>query len=169
MSETPQAPAAEGKATKVALWSSLLVAWLGWMFDGMEMGLYSWAIPPALKELLNTTDNAVIQPYIGATVALFLLGMSVGGVIFGRLGDKIGRVKTMIVTVLVYATFTGLSGFSRNIYELGLCRFLGAMGLGGEWGLGVALVMETCRRPRVRCWRACSAAPPTSASWWPPC
>jgi MFS family permease len=146
------APGQEAEArTQVngALWASLIIAWMGWMFDGMEMGLYSWAVPPALKELLHVgalppkEANAVIAPYIGYTVALFLLGMSAGGVFFGRLGDKIGRVKTMILTVLVYAVFTGLSGFSTNVWQLAACRFLGAMGLGGEWGLGVALVMES--------------------------
>jgi len=131
------------KPSAVTLWATLIIAFLGWMFDGMEMGLYSWAIPPALKELFNTTDSKAIGPYIGVTVALFLAGMSVGGVIFGRLGDRIGRVKTMIITISVYAVFTGLSGLCRNFYELAACRFLGALGLGGEWGLGVALVMET--------------------------
>ena len=75
--------------------------------------------------------------------ALFLLGASVGGYIFGRLGDKIGRVKTMVLTVVTYSLFTALSALSANIWQFGACRFLGAMGLGGEWGLGVALVMET--------------------------
>lgn len=125
------------------LWATLVIAWLGWMFDGMEMGLYSWAIPPALKELLRTEDNAAIGPYIGYTVALFLAGMSLGGLLFGRLGDRLGRVRTMIVTVAVYAVFTGLSGLTHSFWQLAVCRFLGAMGLGGEWGLGVALVMET--------------------------
>ncbi|MCC7493348.1 MAG: MFS transporter [Fimbriimonadaceae bacterium] len=128
---------------RIAMWSALLVAWLGWMFDGLEMGLYSWAVPPALKQFLGTTDSKAIGPYLSYTVALFLVGMSFGGVVFGRLGDKIGRVKTMIVTVVVYALFTGLSGFCHSVWQLGACRFLGAMGLGGEWGLGVALVMET--------------------------
>ena len=113
------------------------------MFDGLEMGLYSWAVPPALKELLHTTDSRAIAGYLGVTIALFLLGMSCGGVLFGRLGDRIGRVKTMVATVAVYALFTGLSGFARTFPELAICRFCGALGLGGEWGLGVALVMET--------------------------
>ncbi|MBI5835403.1 MAG: MFS transporter [Armatimonadetes bacterium] len=131
----------EGRADKKALWASLIVAWMGWMFDGMEMGLYSWAVPPALKELLPPgTDPGA---YVGYTVALFLVGMSAGGILFGRLGDTLGRVKTMIITVMVYALFTGLSGFCQSFEQLAACRFLGAMGLGGEWGLGVALVMET--------------------------
>jgi MFS transporter, SHS family, sialic acid transporter len=128
---------------KKALWLNLSVAWLGWLFDGMEMGLYSLIAMPALKELLHTQDNTIIGPYVGVMFALFLLGASVGGYIFGRLGDKIGRVKTMVLTVVTYSLFTALSALSANIWQFGACRFLGAMGLGGEWGLGVALVMET--------------------------
>jgi len=133
----------EATITRKALWLNLSVAWLGWLFDGMEMGLYSLIAMPALKELLHTQDNAVIGPYIGIMFALFLLGCSVGGFIFGRLGDKIGRVKTMILTVICYSLFTALSAASVNVWQFGACRFLGALGLGGEWGLGVALVMET--------------------------
>lgn len=125
------------------LWLILIVAWLGWMFDGMEMGIYSVLAHPALKELLNTTDKGVITQYAGYMFALFLLGASAGGFIFGRLGDKIGRVKTMIITVLLYSVFTGLSALSQTPWQLGIFRFVGAMGLGGEWGLGVALVMES--------------------------
>lgn len=134
------------------LWLVLLVAWLGWMFDGMEMGLYSVLASPALKELLGTEDPKVVGYFVGVMFALFLLGCSLGGFIFGRLGDKIGRVKTMIITVLIYAVFAGLSALSQNTWQFGTCRFLGAMGLGGEWGLGVALVMETwpnAKRPML--------------------
>lgn len=141
-------------ASRKSLWIVLLVAWLGWMFDGMEMGLYSYQARPALTDLLINSNpalanispekfNAMIGTNLGYMFALFLLGCSVGGFIFGRLGDKIGRVKTMIITVLIYAFFTGLSALTQNVWQFGACRFLGALGLGGEWGLGVALVMET--------------------------
>ena len=150
---TTVTPETSAKPVSAAnLWAVLLVAWLGWMFDGMEMGLYSVLAAPALKDLLGTQDPKVVGYYVGVMFALFLLGASVGGFVFGRLGDKIGRVKTMIITVLVYAVFTGLSALSRNTFEFGACRFLGAMGLGGEWGLGVALVMETwpnAKRPML--------------------
>ena len=135
--------AASPIADKKQLRLNLSVAWLGWLFDGLEMGLYSLIAVPAMKELLKTDQNASIGPYVGIMFALFLLGASVGGFIFGRLGDRMGRVKTMILTVLVYAVFTGLSAAAANVWQFGACRFLGAMGLGGEWGLGVALVMET--------------------------
>ncbi len=143
-------PAPAGPVSRATLWLILIIAWLGWMFDGMEMGIYSVLAHPALKELLGTADKAIIGKYAGVMFALFLLGASIGGFLFGRLGDKIGRVKTMVLTVLVYSLFTGLSAFSHTVTQLGACRFIGAMGLGGEWGLGVALVMETwpnARRP----------------------
>lgn len=141
---TIDAPPVETKrSARGTLWIILLVAWLGWMFDGMEMGLYSVLARPALMDLLKTDDPKHVGSYVGLTLALFLLGCSVGGFLFGRLGDKIGRVKTMIITVLMYSVFTGLSAFSQNAWQFGACRFLGATGLGGEWGLGVALVMET--------------------------
>ena len=138
------------KTSAFTLWLILIVAWLGWMFDGMEMGLYSVLARPALRELLHTQDDKAIGPVVGIMFALFLLGASLGGFIFGRLGDKIGRVKTMVITVLIYSGFTGLTYFVTNTWQFGACRFLGAMGLGGEWGLGVALVMESwpnTRRP----------------------
>lgn len=145
MSETKvkESASAVESVSKTTLWLVLIVAWLGWMFDGMEMGLYSVLARPALKELLSTTDDKAIGPYVGIMFALFLLGASAGGFIFGRLGDKIGRVKTMIITVLLYSVFTGLTALSQTAWQFGICRFVGAMGLGGEWGLGVALVMET--------------------------
>lgn len=136
----------KGKAAGVSRWLlalTLLTAWLGWMFDGMEMGLYSQVIRPALRDLTGIQKPEGVAIYVGVTMALFLVGMSVGGLLFGRLGDRLGRVKTMVLTVLVYAGFTGLSAFARNWWELAAYRFLGATGLGGEWGLGVALVMET--------------------------
>jgi len=145
------ASAVESVSKKV-LWLVLIVAWLGWMFDGMEMGLYSVLARPALKDLLHTVDDKAIGPYVGIMFALFLLGASAGGFIFGRLGDKIGRVKTMIITVLLYSVFTALTALSQTAWQFGICRFIGAMGLGGEWGLGVALVMETwpnAKRPML--------------------
>jgi len=127
----------------LSMWMALIAEFSGWMFDGLEMGLYSIAVPPALKDLLGTTDPKATAPFMGVMVALFLVGMAAGGIFFGRLGDRLGRVKTMIITVLMYAVFTGLSGLSQTWQQLAACRFLGAMGLGGEWGLGVALVMES--------------------------
>jgi MFS transporter, SHS family, sialic acid transporter len=124
-------------------WVNLTVAWLGWLFDGMEMGIYSLIAMPALKEMLHTQRNADVGPYLGMMFALFLIGAALGGVVFGWLGDVFGRVKALAATVICYSLFTGLSAACHEPWQFGACRFLGALGLGGEWGLGVALVMES--------------------------
>src|SRR5439155_17661572 len=71
-----------------------------------------------------------------------LVGAATGGVLFGWLGDKIGRVRAMMLSVFVYSVCSGLSAFSQEVWQLAALRFLGALGMGGEWALGVALVME---------------------------
>ena len=73
---------------------------------------------------------------------MFLIGAASGGVLFGWLGDRLGRVRAMTLSVLTYALFSGLCGFATAAWEVALFRFLAALGMGGEWSLGVALVME---------------------------
>ena len=122
---------------------TLLAALLGWMFDGMEMGLFPLVGRDALRELLRseaTTES--INRWYGIVMACFLVGAATGGVLFGWLGDKIGRVRAMTVSVLVYSICSGLSAASQSPQQLAVLRFFGALGMGGEWALGVALVME---------------------------
>jgi MFS transporter, SHS family, sialic acid transporter len=122
---------------------ALFAALLGWMFDGFEMGLFPLVARPALRELLGpgTPENLVGQ-WFGIITAIFLVGAATGGILFGRLGDRIGRVRAMTLSVLVYAGCSGLCGFAQAPWQLAGLRFLGALGMGGEWALGVALVME---------------------------
>ena len=122
---------------------ALVAALLGWMFDGFEMGLFPLVARPALRELLGTgTSESVVGLWFGVITAGFLVGAATGGVLFGRLGDRVGRVKAMTLSVLVYAVCSGLCGFAAEPWHLAVLRFLGALGMGGEWALGVALVME---------------------------
>jgi MFS family permease len=122
---------------------ALLAALLGWMFDGMEMGLFPLVGRDALRALLPTgTDDNTVNRWYGVILACFLVGAATGGVLFGWLGDKIGRVRAMTVSVLMYSLCSGLSAASVEAWQFGLLRFLGALGMGGEWALGVALVME---------------------------
>jgi MFS transporter, SHS family, sialic acid transporter len=88
---------------------------------------------------------------MGVITALFLLGAAAGGLVFGWLGDRIGRVRAMTISILAYSLFTGGCYFVQTPWELGLLRFLSALGMGGEWSLGVALVME-CWPERFRPW-----------------
>ena len=122
---------------------ALAAALFGWLFDGLEMGLFPLVARPALGELLGpgASPDAVGRWYAAIT-ALFLVGAATGGVLFGRLGDRAGRVRALTLSVLVYATCSGLSAFTETPWQLALVRAFGALGMGGEWAVGVALVME---------------------------
>jgi len=120
----------------------LAAAFLGWMFDGLEMGIFPVVARPALQELLGTQADQQVGPWMGYITALFLLGAAGGGLVFGWLGDKVGRVRAMVASILTYSLFTGACYFAVAAWQLGVLRFLAALGMGGEWSLGVALVME---------------------------
>jgi MFS family permease len=123
-------------------WMALTAALLGWMFDGLEMGLFPLVARPALGELLNHPPDKDIGFWFGVATAGFLVGAATGGVLFGWLGDRLGRVRALTLSVLTYALFSGLCGFATAAWQIPLLRFVGALGMGGEWSLGVALVME---------------------------
>jgi SHS family sialic acid transporter-like MFS transporter len=122
-------------------WIVLAAAFLGWMFDGVEIGLFPLIVRPALQDLGMTSD-ADIAKWNSVVVACFLLGAAAGGVFFGWLGDKIGRVRAMVLSILAYSLFTGACYFAVAPWQLGLFRFIASLGMGGEWALAVALVME---------------------------
>lgn len=124
----------------------LLAAFLGWMFDGLEMGIFPLVARPALQQMQDVAgvmDENFVQLWMGRITALFLLGAAAGGLVFGWLGDRIGRVRAMTLSILSYSLFTGLGYFAQEPWHLGAFRFIAALGMGGEWSLGVALVMET--------------------------
>src|SRR5579883_2711487 len=127
-------------------WMALLAAFLGWMFDGLEIGLFPLAGRPAMQELLHTGSSAPADQAIGqwmsAIVASFLLGAALGGTVFGWLGDRIGRVRAMVFSVLTYSLFSGACVFVQTPLQLAVLRFVASMGMGGEWALGVSLVSE---------------------------
>jgi SHS family sialic acid transporter-like MFS transporter len=131
-----------GPASNTARWLALTAALLGWMFDGAEMGVFPMVGRPAIKDLLQASDEASVNRWFGIVIAGFLVGAATGGVLFGWLGDRIGRVRAMTFSVLTYAVFTGLCGVVTSAAQLGILRFIAALGMGGEWSLGVALVME---------------------------
>lgn len=121
-------------------WMALTAALLGWLFDGFEMGLFPLVARPALLDL-GVPDRQFTTWY-GVITALFLVGAATGGVVFGWLGDRLGRVRSMMLSVLTYALFSGVSGFATEAWHVGALRFLAALGMGGEWSLGVALINE---------------------------
>lgn len=121
----------------------LMAAFLGWMFDGLEMGIFPQIARSALGELLQKGASEFdIKWWHQVIDACFLFGAAAGGLIFGWLGDRIGRVKAMAFSILVYSGFTGLLYFVRAPEHIAVLRFIAAVGMGGEWALGVALVME---------------------------
>lgn len=143
-----ETPSAIGRGQYMALAAALL----GWLFDGAEMGVFSMVGRQAIKDLLNqqasavdtaaTVNEGTIAIWFGVVTAGFLVGAATGGVLFGWLGDRIGRVRAMTLSILTYALFTGLCGTATSAWQLGTLRFIAALGMGGEWSLGVALVME---------------------------
>jgi len=127
------------------MFATLVAAFLGWMFDGLEMGIFPLVARPALQEFQMTAgavSEQFIQHWMGIITASFLAGAAVGGLVFGWLGDRIGRVRAMTLSILVFSVFTGLKYFARGPSDLAFLRFIAALGMGGEWSLGVALVME---------------------------
>jgi MFS family permease len=135
-------------------WFVLVVAVLGWSFDTMDQQMFNLARRPALTELMGTrgasesstspAPAAKEQVDWGTTLStsIFMIGWAVGGLIFGVLGDKIGRARTMVLTILLYSLFTGLSALSTSFWDFSLYRFLTGLGVGGEFAVGVALVAE---------------------------
>ncbi len=128
-------------------WLVLLVAWLGWVFDSMDSTIYALVLQPALHDLLSAPGGGPVAAeaigwYGGIIFSIFLIGWAIGGVLFGVLADRFGRAKTLIFTILIYAVFTGLAALSQTWWELALFRFLTALGIGGEWAAGAALVAE---------------------------
>lgn len=140
-------------------WFVLVVAALGWLFDTMDQQLFNLARRPAMEELLRPAATAKLDPsaepapppkadpnkvnrWSGYSTAIFMLGWAIGGLFFGVLGDKIGRAKTMLMTILAYSFFTGFSAFAVGPLDFALYRFLTGLGVGGEFAVGVALVAE---------------------------
>jgi MFS family permease len=123
-------------------WFVLIVAALGWLFDCLDQQLFNAARVPAMRDLLQTTNMGKVTEYGGYATSVFLMGWAAGGLIFGYLGDRIGRAKTMMLTILIYSLCTGLSAFSVGFWDFAFYRFLTGPGVGGEFAVGVALVAE---------------------------
>lgn len=125
-------------------WKSGIAAWLGWLFDGLDMHLYTLVWTVFVAQLMNLPQDAPDVGVKGSIIqAAFLVGWAVGGGFFGRIGDLLGRSKALMLTILTYALFTGLSFFATEWWHLMLCRFLSALGIGGEWAVGASLLSET--------------------------
>jgi MFS family permease len=129
-------------------WKSGIAAWLGWLFDGLDMFLYLLVAAPFVRELLGGKDtpDADVRWYGSWIQAAFLVGWALGGGFFGRIGDRLGRSRALSLTILTYALFTGLSVVAQTWWQLLIFRFVAALGIGGEWAVGAALLSETWPR-----------------------
>jgi MFS family permease len=210
--ETPAATAAPANAEVATLrslspqqWKSGIAAWLGWLFDGLDMHLYTLVATAFVAILINgqsfrteftqldtnhdgrissaewqrggkfradgnggsvardefevflarsQTGGAEVKQKSSWIQAAFLIGWALGGGFFGRVGDLLGRSRALSLTVLTYATFTGLSFFAQTWWHLLIFRFLAALGIGGEWAVGSTLLAETWPKK----WRPWTAA-----------
>jgi MFS family permease len=121
-------------------WFVLIVAALGWLFDTMDQQLFNLARVPAMRDLLEPGQDVAL--YAGYSTAIFLIGWATGGLVFGVLGDRVGRAKTMMWTILIYSLCTGLSALSVGFWDFAFYRFLTGLGVGGEFAVGVSLVAE---------------------------
>ncbi len=126
-------------------WLVVIIASCGWLFDCFDQRIFILARESALRELLGDSQQvqAIIQQYIGYATTSMILGWATGGIIFGILSDKWGRVRTMATTLLVYSGFTGLSGLAQGWADFTIYRFMVGLGVGGMFGAATALVAES--------------------------
>ncbi len=146
-------PPRESQTSQVAAHASLTrnqvrgfwASWGGWTLDGMDSVIYALVLVPSLRELLPRSGIAAtkgnIGYYGGLLFALFLIGWGLA-FLWGPIGDKFGRVRTLMLTVLCYSVFTLLSAFAVNVWQLAILRLLAGIGIGGEWAMGGTFVAE---------------------------
>jgi len=124
-------------------WFVFAMASLAWLFDCLDQQIFLIARNDALTDLLpKGTSPEMIKEYGFTATSIFLIGWATGGMIFGSVGDRIGRAKTLTLTVFLYSVCTGLSAFSQSWIDFAIYRFLTGLGVGGVFGLAVALVAD---------------------------
>jgi MFS family permease len=125
-------------------WLVFSVAAGAWLFDNLDQRLFSLARIPALKDLMGEGYSTVaVQAFAKQATALFLVGWGIGGLVFGALGDRFGRVRVLTITILIYSIGTGLTTICHSPEQFALLRFMTGIGIGGVFGLAVAIVAET--------------------------
>ena len=130
-------------------WFVFAVTATAWMLDCMDQQLFNLARQSAVTELLGPEGRSEVKLWATISTSVFLIGWAVGGLFFGIMGDRSGRVKTLSTTILVYSIFTGLSALSMTIWDFMGYRFLTGLGVGGVFAVAVALIAETVPdRPR---------------------
>ncbi|MCA8277368.1 MFS transporter [Burkholderia sp. AU30280] len=145
----PSAPRAEQVGAYA--WKALAGSAIGYAMDGFDLLILGFMLP-AITAALHLTPGQG-----GALVTWTLIGAVAGGILFGALSDRYGRVRVLTWTILLFAIFTGLCAFAQGFRDLLVYRTIAGIGLGGEFGIGMALAAEAwpaSRRARVSCYVA---------------
>ena len=134
-------------------WTVILAAWLGWGFDVFDGLLFNYVAPNCVPTLLglplgSMEAKATTLQWTGILTSVLLIGWAVGGVIFGKVADRIGRTKTLLLTMLLYSVGTAACSVAPNIWVLMACRIVSSLGIGGEWAAGAAMVAEVVPEKR---------------------
>lgn len=137
-----EALATAARRSSNSAWQVLLATWLGGVFDGMDSSIFAIVLYPSLSELLGTGSHVVVGQHGSFIIAMFMVGWALGAMFFGILSDYIGRVRTLMLTILLYALCTGLCATATEWWHLGIFRFLVGAGIGGEMGTGAVMLSE---------------------------
>ncbi len=134
-------------------WTVLFAAWLGWGFDAFDALLFNFVAPNCVPTLLglplgSPEAKAATFKWTGILASMLLVGWAMGGILFGKIADRLGRTRTLLLTMLLYSLGTGLCAIAPNIWVLTLFRFLASLGIGGEWAAGAAMVAEVVPEKR---------------------
>ncbi len=134
-------------------WTVIFAAWLGWGFDVFDGLLFNYVAPNCVPTLLGLTigspeAKAATLQWTGILTSILLIGWAVGGVLFGKVADKIGRTRTLLLTMLLYSIGTAACAFAPNIWVLMAFRIVASLGIGGEWAAGAAMVAEVVPEKR---------------------
>jgi MFS family permease len=122
---------------------ALVSGFLGWMFDSMDLNVFTLVLLPSIRDLTGAETPAAVAQYGGIIIAAKIFAWGLGGVLFGVIADRIGRSKTLVITILIYSVFTALSGLAQGWLQLALLQAGAGIGIGGEWAAGAALIAET--------------------------
>src|SRR5262247_1089600 len=134
-------------------WLVLFAAWLGWGFDIFDGLLFNYVAPNCVPTLLglqigSAEARAATLQYAGIVTSVLLVGWAVGGILFGRVCDRIGRTRTLLLTMAMYAIGTALCAVAPNIGLLIVFRIIASLGIGGEWAAGASMVAEVVPEKR---------------------
>ncbi len=134
-------------------WTVVFAAWLGWGFDVFDGLLFNFVAPNCIPTLLgmpigSPEARGATLFWTGALTSLLLLGWALGGILFGRIADRMGRTRTLMLTMLIYSIGTAMCAFAPNVWTLAVFRFIASLGIGGEWAAGAAMVAEAVPEKR---------------------